>query len=151
MIEVGGLTIISKNGKRNTFRCLKIENGVAFLKNVLHDQGRPTQIPVSECPYMEDGKLIVPEKPVEVRPRTRSKLSLTSILKEHTDLQISRTAKNFIYEWAETAIANMITNAEQNAIERGDARITAAHIHWLETNHRVSGYWKENENYIRED
>lgn len=151
MIEVGGLTIIVRDGKRHTFRCLKIENGVAFLKNVLHDQGRPTQIPVKECPYMENGKLIVPEKVVEVRPRTRSKLNLTSLMKENTDLQISRTAKNFVYEWAETAIANIIANAEQNALERGDARITAAHIHWIETNHRVSGYWKENEDYIKGD
>tara|TARA_R100000406_G_C3114370_1_gene125170 strand:- start:2304 stop:2756 length:453 start_codon:yes stop_codon:yes gene_type:complete len=150
MIEVGALTVMVNNGKRNTYRCLKIENGVAHLKNILHEQGRPTKIPVKECPYMEDGKLIVPEKVVEKRPRTRSKLNLTSILKDNTDLQISRTAKNFLYEWAETAIANMITNAEQNALERGDARISAAHIHWLETNERVAGYWKEHEQYIKD-
>ncbi len=150
MIEVGGLTIIVNNGKRNTYRCIKIEQEIAHLKNVLHDQGRPTKIPVRECPYMADGKLITPEKPVVIRPRTRSKLNLTSIMKENTDLQISRTAKNFLYEWAETAIANVITNAEQNALERGDARITAAHIHWLETNERVAGYWKANEKYIKD-
>ena len=99
---------------------------------------------------MENGKLIVPEKKVEKRPRTRSKINITSIIKDATDLQISRTAKNFLYEWVETAIANVITNAEQNALERGDARITAAHIHWLETNERVSGYWKTNEEYIKD-
>ena len=150
MIKIGDLTIIVNNGKRHTYRCIKIENEIAHLKNVLHDQGRPTKIPVKECPYMENGKLIVPEKKVEKRPRTRSKINITSIIKDATDLQISRTAKNFLYEWVETAIANVITNAEQNALERGDARITAAHIHWLETNERVSGYWKKNEEYIKD-
>ena len=150
MIEVGGLTIMEVNGKRNTYRCIKIETGMAHVKNVLHDQGRPTKIPIGECPFMRDGKLIVPERPTEKRPRTRSKINITAILKENTDLQISRTAKNFLYEWVETAIGNVITNAEQNALERGDARITAAHIHWLETNERVSGYWKQNEDYIRD-
>jgi len=149
MIEVGGLTIMINNGKRQTYRCIKIDSDIAHLKNVLHDQGRPTKVPVKECPYMEDGKLIVPEKPVEKKPRTRSKVNITSIVKDNTDLQISRTAKNFLYEWVETAIANVITNAEQNAMERGDARITAAHIHWLETNERVAGYWKEHEKYIK--
>ncbi len=150
MIEVGGLTIMVNNGKRHTYRCIKIDSGIAHLKNVLHDQGRPTKISVKECPYMENGELIVPEKPTEKKPRTRSKMNITAILKDNTDLQISRTAKNFLYEWLETAIANVITNAEQNALERGHARITAAHIHWLETNERVAGYWKEHENYIKE-
>lgn len=151
MIEVGQLTLITTNGKTDTYSCIKIENEMAFLKNILHEQGRPKKIPVKECPYMDSGVLITPEKVVVKKPRTRSKINLTAIMKSNTDLQISRTAKNFLYEWAETAIANVIANAEQNALERGDARITAAHIHWLETNERVEGYWKTNEQYIRND
>jgi len=146
MISVGELTIINST----TYRCLKIENGVAHLKNIIHNQGRPTKIPVNECPYMEGGTIVIPKKIPSVPKKTRSKVNITALIKENTDLQISRSAKNLLYEWVETAVGNVVSNAEQNALVRGERRITAAHIHWLETNHRVEGFWKENENYLKD-
>ena len=146
MISIGELTIIDST----TYRCLKIENGVAHLKNIIHNQGRPTKIPVNECPYMESGIIVIPKKIPSVPKRTKSKVNLTALIKENTDLQISRSAKNLLYEWVETAVGNVVSNAEQNALVRGERRITAAHIHWLETNHRVEGFWKENENYLKD-
>lgn len=150
MIEVGEYTMITENNITKTYTCIKIENGMAHLKDILTTRGRPKKIPVAECPYFSDNELIIPEKIVEVRPRTRSKVNITSLIKENTDLQISRSAKNFIHEWIETAVGNIISNAEKNALALGHARITAAHIHWLETNHRVEGYWKENEQYLKD-
>jgi len=129
---------------------LKIENDVAHLKNIIHNQGRPTKIPVNECPYMEGGTIVIPKKIPSVPKKTRSKVNITALIKENTDLQISRSAKNLLYEWVETAVGNVVSNAEQNALVRGERRITAAHIHWLETNHRVEGFWKENENYLKD-
>lgn len=145
MIEQGQLTMIGTN----TYRCIKVKEGYAYLKNILHEQGRATKVKVEECPYIENDVLIVPEKKVEKKPRTRSKLNLSNLMKEHTDLQISRSAKNFLMEWVETAIANQIASAERNAIRLGHGRLTAAHFYWLETNHDVEGYWKEHEDYIK--
>ena len=60
------------------------------------------------------------------------------------------SAKYFIAEWAETALSNLVNNAHQNAISRGDKRITAAHFYWLETNDPPLGYWPSNEKYMRD-
>ncbi|BCV03178.1 MAG: hypothetical protein CM15mV62_480 [uncultured marine virus] len=147
MIEQGDLTIIGTT----TYLCIKIEDGFAYLKNVLHEQGRAKKVKVNECPFIKDNELIIPEKEIIKKPRTKSKVNLTSLIKENTDLQISRSAKNFLMEWLETAVANVVSNAEKNAIRLGHSRITAAHIHWLETNQVVEGYWKENERYVRGD
>ena len=145
MIERGQLTIIGSN----TYRCIKIEEGYAYLKNILHEQGRATKVKVEECPYIENDVLIVPEKKIEKKPRTRSKINLSTLMKENTDLQISRSTKNFLMEWVETAIANQVNLAEKNAIRLGHSRITAAHIYWLETNTDIEGYWKDNEDYVK--
>ena len=145
MIEKGQLTMIGTN----TYLCIKIEEGFAYLKNILHEQGRAKKIKVDECPFVKDNQLIVPEKIVVKKPRTKSKVNLSSLIRENTDLQISRSAKNFLMEWLETAVANVVSNAEKNAIRLGHSRITAAHIYWVETNYAVEGYWKDNENYIK--
>ena len=147
MIEQGQMTIIDTT----TYRCIKIDNeGYAHLKNILHEQGRPKLVLQKYCPYIVDGELIVPEKPKpKPIPRT-TKINVTQLIKDNTDLTISNSAKYFISEWVETAIANLIANAEENAINRGDKRITAAHFFWLETNTAPNGYWKENEEYMQD-
>jgi histone H3/H4 len=145
MIAQGQMTMIGTT----TYLCIKVEDGFAYLKNILHEQGRAKKVKVEECPYIKNDELIVPQKKEVQRPRTRSKLNLTKLMKESTDLQISRSAKNFMMEWVETAIANQIANAERNAIRLGHSRITAGHIHWLETNSEHEGFWKEHEEYIK--
>lgn len=149
MIKRGELTIVDST----TYHCIKIKNGYAYLKNILHSRGRARKIKVSECPYIdtsgENHELIIPEKKVEKKPRTRSKVNLSSLIKENTELQVSRSAKNFLMEWVETSVGNMVANAEKNAMQLGHGRITAAHIHWIETNEEVEGYWKENEEYAK--
>ena len=71
-------------------------------------------------------------------------------MKENTDLVVSNEAKYFLAEWVETAVSNLIANAEQNAIKKGDSRITAGHIFWLESNNLPNGYWKENHEYMQD-
>ena len=43
MIEQGDLTIIGTT----TYLCIKIEDGFAYLKNVLHEQGRAKKVIVT--------------------------------------------------------------------------------------------------------
>ena len=146
MIQQGDMTIIGTT----TYRCLKIENGMAHLKNILHEQGRPKVVEQKYCPYVLDGKVIVPEKPKpKPIPRT-TKINVTQLIKDTTDLTVSNDAKYFISEWVETAIANMVSNAEENALMMGHSRLTAAHFFWLETNTAPNGYWPENKEYMNE-
>ena len=147
MIQPHTMTVIDNK----TYRCLKIEDGYAYLKDITQEQGRPMKIKVEECPYIDaDGQYVTPVVERPKKKRTRSMVNITRVIKENTDFQISRSAKNFIHEWVETAVGNIIANAEHNARAKGHTRISAAHIFWLETNKEVKGYWKENEDYIRD-
>jgi histone H3/H4 len=146
MIQQGEMTIIDAI----TYRCLKVEDGYAHLKNIIHEQGRPKLVKAEYCPYIRDGELVVPEQPKPERYSKKTKINITSLIKENTDLVVSNDAKYFITEWVETAISNLIANAEESAINRNDKRITAAHFFWLETNEIPVGYWPENMKYMQE-
>ena len=147
MIEQGEMTIIGTL----TYRCIKIDTeGYAHLKNILHEQGRPKLVVQKYCPYIEEGKLIVPDKPAPVKHKPATKLNITALIKENTDLQVSNSAKYFIAEWVETAMNNLIAQANKSAISRGDSRLTAAHFFWLETNTSPIGYWPSNEKYMKD-
>jgi len=146
MIKQGEMTIIDAI----TYRCLKVEEGHAHLKNIIHEQGRPKIVLAEYCPYIRDGELIVPEKPEQEKYSKKTKINITSLIKENTDLVVSNDAKYFITEWVETAICNLIANAEESAISRHDKRITAAHFFWMETNECPIGYWPENMKYMQE-
>jgi hypothetical protein len=152
MIQQGEMTIImDKRGQPQTYRCVRIESGDAILRNVKTDGAGGTNktVPVKECPYVKDGELITPEIPKYVRPKPKTKINITSTIKKNTDLQLSNSARYFIAEWLETALLNVVANAEANAIKRGDKRISAAHVFWLETNIAPEGYWPENEEYMK--
>jgi len=147
MIEQGEMTIIESI----TYRCIKIDtDGYAHLKNILHEQGRPKLILQKYCPYIEEGNLIVPDKPAPVKHKPATKINITALIRENTDLQVSNSAKYFIAEWVETALNNLVSNANQNATLRGDSRLTAAHFFWLETNNQPNGHWPSNEKYMRD-
>ena len=79
-----------------------------------------------------------------------TRINISKIVKESTDMTVSNTAKRFLVEWVDTAVANLIANGEKNAISRGKKRITAADLFWLETNNLPEGYWKDNEVYFKE-
>tara|TARA_R100000734_G_scaffold16102_1_gene12149 strand:+ start:718 stop:1164 length:447 start_codon:yes stop_codon:yes gene_type:complete len=148
MIQQGQMTIIDSI----TYRCLKIdEQGYAHLKNIMHEQGRPKLVLQKYCPYItKDGDYVVPEKPVYQRPKPSTKINVSKLIRDNIDLPITNEAKFFITEWVETAIMNLMANAEENAINRGDSRITAAHFYWLETNTSPNGYWPDNSKYMQD-
>jgi len=147
MIEQGQMTIIDTV----TYRCIRIDNeGYAHLKNILHEQGRPKLVLQKYCPYVEDGQIVIPEKPKAETHKPTTKINVSQLIKENTELQVSNQAKYFISEWVETAICNLISNANQSAISRGDSRLTAAHFYWLETNTSPIGYWPSNIEYMQD-
>lgn len=147
MIEQGEMTIIGTL----TYRCIKVDTeGYAHLKNILHEQGRPKLVLQEHCPYIVEGKLIIPNKPAAVKYKPATKINVTALIKENTDLQISNSAKYFIAEWVETAMNNLVAQANKSAISRGDSRLTAAHFFWLETNTSPIGYWPTNEKYMKD-
>ena len=145
MIEVGDMTIIGTT----TYRCIRIDSdNNVYLKNILHDKGRGLVHKRELSPYIKDNELIIPEQPKKKRMATR--INISKIVKESTDMTVSNTAKRFLVEWVDTAVANLIANGEKNAISRGKKRITAADLFWLETNNLPEGYWKDNEVYFKE-
>lgn len=147
MIEQGQMTII----ETVTYRCIKVDKeGYAHLKNILHEQGRPKLVLQKYCPYIKDGQMVIPEKPQPKQHKPTTKLNVTNLIRENTDLQISNQAKYFIAEWIETAICNLVSNAHNSAVARGDSRLTAAHFYWLETNTSPVGYWPSNTEYIQD-
>lgn len=147
MIQQGDMTII----ETTTYRCIKVDKeGYAHLKNILHEQGRPKLIKQKYCPYILEGQVITPEKPAPQPIPRLTKINVTKLIKENTDLTISNSAKYFITEWVETALSNLVSHAAKNAISRGDRRITAAHFYWMETNTSPEGYWPENEEYMKD-
>lgn len=152
MIEQGGMTIIKdKQGQPQTYRCVRLENGNAVLRNVLNDGagGKPLIIPIEECPYVEDNVLITPKKEEYVREKPKTTLNLSKLIKQNTELRVSRSARYFLAEWLETALLNILANAEENALNKGSKTISAAHVFWLETNTAPNGFWPEHEEYMK--
>mgnify|MGYP003633020153 FL=1 len=148
MIEIGGLTVI----KFKTYSCLEIDDeGYAHLKDVTTTQGRPMKMKALLVPYFKDGKFITPEpEPVEAY-KMNTTFSLRKIANSETDLSISHGAIRLLKEWTDTAIRNMVANAERNAVIRGKDTIEAAHFFWLETNMQVEGYWPDNNEYSKKE
>jgi len=152
MIEQGGMTIIKdKQGQPQTYRCVRIEDGNAVLRNVLTDGagGKPKIVPVKECPYVKDNQLVIPEKEEYIRPKAKTTINLSKIIKENSELRVTRSARYFLAEWMETALLNLLANAEENALSKGAKTISAAHVFWLETNTAPNGFWPEHENYMK--
>jgi|TARA_R100000329_G_scaffold51841_1_gene47774 histone H3/H4 len=146
MIEKDAFTIINNK----TYQCVKIENGFAYLRNILSDRGKFLKLRVEQVPYLdENNKLIKPPK--EKINRFRSTLNFKKMLCQETDLKISRDALVLMKEWLETSLADMIAYAEENALSRGDNTITAAHVYWweLSENQDTTGYWPEQIDYVR--
>ena len=86
MIQQGEMTMIGSV----TYRCLKIDSeGYAHLKNIIHEQGRPKLVLQKYCPYIVNGNLVVPEKPVYQRPKPATKINVTKLIKQNIEFEFS--------------------------------------------------------------
>ena len=148
MIEVGGLTVIDFK----TYSCIDIDNdGYAHLKDVTTTQGRPKKMKATLVPYFKDKEFITPEPEPAEKYKMNTTFSLRKIATSETDLSISHGAIRLLKEWTDTAIRNMVANAERNAVIRGKDTIEAAHFFWLETNMQVEGYWPDHNDYAKKE
>ena len=86
-IKVGDFTIIDTE----PYSCVKIEDGVAYLKKVSENKGRHLQMEESLVPHFKDGELILPEKPkvlmADIISRT---VNIPKLIREHTGRPVSR-------------------------------------------------------------
>jgi len=149
MIEVGKLTVIDFK----TYTCIRIdEEGYAHLKDITTEQGRPKKMKAKFVPYFNENKeFIVPEpEPVE-KYRIKTRLNLKNIVKDEVDMPISNSTIRLLSEWCNTALRNMIVNAQRNAILKGSKTINAAHVFWMETNMQVEGYWPDQIDYVKKE
>lgn len=144
MIQENEITIL----KGETYRCERISEGYAYLRNVSAGQGRTKKVLLSKVPFRnENEEWILPEK-----VKRSSTINVRTLMKGETNLQVSSDAVKFMVEWVETSILKMLSWAERNAQERGESRITAAHIFWWEEPQFFEpfGYWKEQRDYVRD-
>jgi len=153
MIKKGDLTVLGTGVERATFMVIRIEDGYAHLKDVVNPKGRPRKMKLELVPYFtEDGTFVIPKKPTLPKFNRSGKLSLRSMIKEYTDMPISRDFVAFLKVWMEGSIEDLVVAAEENAESRGDKTITPAHMYWWEMHpsQDPNGYWPDNSKYMED-
>lgn len=131
--------------------CIKIESGVAHLKKVGDEtRGRFRKMEANLVPYLDEkGKLIVP-KPPPVNRKRMLRFHFMKVIKEEVDLPVSHDLAYFVAEWLSDLVMFGAHEAENNALRRGDDKITSAH--WP-PNRELSnqrGYWEQNKEYAKD-
>ena len=155
MIEEGKLTLLGIV----PYDCVKIENGVAYLKKVGDEtRGRFKKMDAVLVPYFDEEKgLIVPKKSLPSRKKML-RFHYLKAIKEEVDLPLSNDLAYFVAEQLDTIIRDLAAKAQQNAEYRNDSRITPNHWYNLQLGmHQGDGYWpihrelaKEYKEYLRE-
>lgn len=147
MIQKGQLTVIDME----TYTCIDVKDGYAYLKNVLHEQGRPKKMLQHLVPYFtEDGEFIEPKQPE--KKKYSSRISLKQLINNSTEMPVSRSFVSLLSEWLEGAISDMVVWAEDNANAKNHQRISAQHLYWWELSHtqEPNGHWPSQEDYVKE-
>jgi len=147
VIKAGSMTLIDAI----PYNCVKVEDGVAFLKRVGDEsRGRFKKVRVELCPFVnEKNEYIVPTPPPVNRKRM-TRFHFMKIIKEEVELPVSHDLAYFVAEWLETIVSVTALNAEHNATIRGDDRITAAHWPPNTKIHNQDGFWSENREYAKD-
>tara|TARA_R100001460_G_scaffold30445_1_gene60103 strand:+ start:1281 stop:1742 length:462 start_codon:yes stop_codon:yes gene_type:complete len=149
MIEKGKLTLIDGN----TYMVMKIEDGMAHLKDMVNPKGRPRKMSIERVPYFnEEGEFIVPEVKSLPKFNVSGKISLRAMVKEYTDMSVSRDFIGFLKLWIEGAIEDLVIGAEENAKGKNHSSLTAGHLYWWEMHpsQSTNGYWPSQIQHMRE-
>tara|TARA_R110002020_G_scaffold42162_3_gene123834 strand:+ start:3480 stop:3947 length:468 start_codon:yes stop_codon:yes gene_type:complete len=147
VIKEGSMTLL----EHMPYICIKIESGVAHLKKVGDEtRGRFRKMEANLVPYLDEkGKLIVP-KPPPVNRKRMLRFHFMKVIKEEVDLPVSHDLAYFVAEWLSDLVMFGAHEAENNALRRGDDKITSAH--WP-PNRELSnqrGYWEQNKEYAKD-
>ena len=101
-------------------------------------------------PYFDEkGDFIVPSPPPFNRKRM-VRFHFMNIIKDEVELPLSHDLAYFVAEWLESIVYSAAHAAENNAVDRNDERITAAH--WCPNNElgNQMGYWPQNREYAKD-
>ena len=147
MIKAGSMTLIDAI----PYNCVKVEDGVAFLKRVGDEsRGRFKKVRVELCPFVnEKNEYIVPTPPPVNRKRM-TRFHFMKIIKEEVELPVSHDLAYFVAEWLEDIVSNAAMEAQINAEVRNDERITAAHWPPNRDLGNQSGYWEGNREWAKD-
>lgn len=149
MFKVGDMVLVDMV----TYIISKIENDVAHLKDIVNPKGRPKQMSVEYLPYFDtDGNYVVPQRKKVEKFNVSGKISLRAMVKEHTDMAVSRDFIGFLKLWLEGAIEDLVVGAEDNANIKDQSTITAAHLFWWEMHpsQTTEGYWPNQIQHMRD-
>ena len=129
MIKEGSMTLIDAI----PYNCIKIENGMAFLKRVGDEQrGRFKKMNAKLVPFVNDeGGFTIP-KPPPINRKKLSRFHFMKVIKEEVELPLSHDLAYYVAEHLESLVGHLANKAERNALEHGHDRITSAHWYWLE-------------------
>jgi len=136
-----------------TYHVVRIQNGMAFMHNVNHYKGRPRQMLATKVPYFdESGVLITPkDEATQIPPRKYvSKVNIKEIIKENTDLQVSKKAVMFIHEQLEFICEYLIINANETALKHNHTRIGPEHVCHMQVPVLHTEVCKDHKEYIED-
>ena len=125
---------------------------MAFLKRVGEEQrGRFKKMDAKLVPYFDEkNEFIVPKPPPPNRKRMVRFHYMKTIKEEVEDLPLSHDLAYFVAEWLEEIVMSAAHAAENNALKRGDDRITAAHWPPNTDLGNQDGYWEHNREYAKD-
>lgn len=147
MIKEGSMTLLD----HIPYNCVKIEGNTAFLKRVGDEtRGRFRKMDARLVPFVDEKNELIVPKPLPVNRKRMARFHFMKVIKEEVDLPLSHDLAYFVAEWLETLVINTAGDAEYNAKERGDDRITAAH--WCPNTNlgNQEGFWPENREYAKD-
>tara|TARA_R100001463_G_scaffold72014_2_gene125870 strand:+ start:2743 stop:3183 length:441 start_codon:yes stop_codon:yes gene_type:complete len=145
MIEINDFTIIDNE----PYTCIKIEEGIAYMKKVSETRGRYMQMAAHMVPYFKDGDLIIPEKPKREKSITGLKIPIAKLLREETNMPVSRNLVKFVHEHITDLVTELAWCAKENAEEYGDKTLKPSHWYFLQIPPDAGyGYWAENNEYM---
>ncbi len=141
------------------YTCIKIEDGVAFLKRVGEEQrGRFRKMDAKLVPFVNEKNELVIPKPPPVNRKRMTRFHYMKIIKEELELPTSHDLAYYVAEHLDYLVRILAGRAEQNAEKAGDDRVTSEHWYWLDLRPEEGiGKWEQNKdmandfkNYLRD-
>ena len=142
MITVNSYTLLDQL----PYVCIKIEDGMAYLKKVGDEQrGRFRKMDVELVPYFDEEKNFIVPKPKAPSRRKMTRFHYMKVIKDSVDMPLSHDLAYYVAEHLEYIVMMLADRAETNAEAHGDSRITAAHWYWLDIQPQEGfGKWSDN-------
>jgi hypothetical protein len=147
VIKAGSMTLLDAI----PYSCIKVEDGMAYLKRVGDEnRGRFKKVAIEICPYVNEKNEYVIPKPPPVNRKRMARFHFMKVIKEEIELSVSHDLAYFVAEWLHDIVSCAALEAERNANDRNDERITAAHWPPNKNLGNQRGYWPQNPEWAKE-